>query len=647
MATFYRRHRVLGWVLGALAALVALLVIVVALFDWNALRGPVARLITAKTGRPAAIDGDLKVHLWSWTPTVDVQGLHVGNPPWAKHPVMFGAEHIDVSFSLGHLLRGQIVLPKLQLLNPEVNLERDAKGQASWEFTNTVGTPSAEPSKPTKVPTIRLLVIRDGKVTVEDQIKKLTLNGTLNADEKASGSDTKAFQLRLTGLLNAKPLKVQFDGGPLLNLDPHTPYDFAVQIVASTIHVDATVSIIKPFDLSEFNAKLHLSGNDIAGNVRRTDALFQIDKLNGRIGGSDISGSVGIDTGKKRLALKAQLESKNLDIKDLAPTLGVQHETVTVSTKSAPGRAAVPAGPVKLKKAEFLLPDADLQLNRVRGMDADFAYHAQSVTAPKLPMKEVTLHLVLKDGDLKLDPLSFGLDKGAISGKVEIDARHSVPETSIDMRVEHVDLSQFKSDKATQAPLTGELGGRLRMHGSGASIHKLASSADGGLGVAVPHGEVSDVLAELTGINVLKGLGLLFSKDNNKTEIRCGVIDFEADKGELTAKTFLLDTTNVLITGRGGVNLGSEAMNLALQGDPKKIRLLRLRAPVSVTGTLSNPTVGIKPEKLALQAGAGVALGVLLTPAAAALAFIDPGLAKDANCAAVLGQEKETQSQAR
>ena len=655
---FFRSHPKSKWGLITLGAVLFVLMLVATFFDWNRARGPIARMITAKTGRPAAIDGNLHVHLWSWNPTIDIEGLHLGNPPWAKHALMFGAERISVSVSVGRLLRGQIVLPKVEILTPEVNLERDKDGRASWEFTNSSGTPPPTDAKPTQLPTVRLLIIRDGKLDVEDRVKKLILKGSLAAGEGAGSTSNNAFQLRLSGQLNAKPLKVEFNGGPLLNLNPKTPYDFNVSIVASTIHVSAIVSISKPFDLSEFTAKLHLSGDDladayyltglalpntakydIAGDVHRTDALFQIDGLRGQIGSSDIAGELGVDTSKKRLALKAKLTSKNLNFKDLAPSLGVQPAPVTDQKLSSTNLSSTPT--VKSKKSEKLLPDADLQLNRVRGMDADVTYHAQSVTAPKLPMKQVSFHILLDNGDLKINPLSFVLDQGTVAGAVDIDARHDVPETSIDMQIDHVDLSQFKSAKATTAPVSGTLRGRLRVHGFGSSIHKLASTADGGLGVAIPHGEVSDVLAELTGINVLKGLGLIFTADNKKAEIRCGVIDFEAVKGHLTSKTFVIDTTNVLITGRGDVQLGSEALDMSLQGDPKHLRMVRLRAPVSVTGTLADPTIGIKPEKLAAQVGAAVALGVLLTPVASVLAFIDPGLAKDENCAAVLSQEHD------
>jgi uncharacterized protein involved in outer membrane biogenesis len=120
--------------------------------------------------------------------------------------------------------------------------------------------------------------------------------------------------------------------------------------------------------------------------------------------------------------------------------------------------------------------------------------------------------------------------------------------------------------------------------------------------------------------------------------LRCGVVKFQVEQGQLNAKTMVLDTTNILITGRGGINLATERLDLSLQGDPKKVRLVRLRSPIRVGGSLSKPQVGIKPDKALLQAGTGTVLGTLLTPIAAILAFVDPGLAKDADCSALVAQ---------
>lgn len=652
-------------------AVVLLVVLFLALFDWNLLKPALARTITSKTGRPATIAGDLKVHLFSWQPSAEIDGLSLANPHWADRRVMFSAQRIVVSVSLTHLLGGHLVLPRLEISNPEVNLERDAKGRASWELGSESGTPNHD-SKPLKLPTIQRLTIENGKLHVVDQIRKLAFNGTLVAADKSGVAaekdgtrDPQAFKVRSAGTLNEKPFRLDADGGPLLDIEPDKPYSFTAHLTASDIDLDAQVTVVKPFDLSDLDAKFTIAGDDLAdvfyltglalpntpkyrlsASLHVDGTLFTADDLKGRLGSSDLEGKLQVQTSGDRPKLTGKISSRNLRMVDLAPTLGEGAPESTEAARKPPTSQAVEAHAVDETAEETpstaadgtLFPDADLQVNRVRGMDADIAYRAASVVAPKLPMKEVSFHLVLNDGVLTLDPLSFVLDAGKFSGKVRIDARKDVPVSEIDMRLANVDLSQFKSATAQQAPLAGVLSGRFKFHGTGASVHKFASTSDGSVSVVIPHGRINDAIAELTGINVLKGLGLLISKDQSQADIRCGIVDFKDRAGVLNTTTVYMDTSHVLITGRGNINLSSETLDLALQGDPKSITLLRLRSPISLHGTFLHPAVGIQAGKVAEQVGIATALGALLTPAAAALAFIDPGLAKDKDCSTLLSQ---------
>jgi len=57
-----------------------------------------------------------------------------------------------------------------------------------------------------------------------------------------------------------------------------------------------------------------------------------------------------------------------------------------------------------------------------------------------------------------------------------------------------------------------------------------------------------------------------------------------------------------------------------------------------VQGDLRHPSFKVDAKKPAAQAAGAVVLGTLLTPVAALLAFVDPGLAKDANCAGLLAE---------
>jgi AsmA family protein len=662
MQNLFITHKKTAWGAVIVGAIAFALILFLILFDWNMLRPLVAREITAKTGRAASIEGDLKVHLFSWTPSAEIEGVTLKNPPWADRKLMFGAKQISVSVSLGRLLRGQIVIPQLELVEPVLNLERDSKGRASWELGSTAGTPNGN-KQPAKIPTIQRLLIQDGKLQVTDQIRKLRFGGSVVAVQQAGEGDASAFKVRAKGSLNGKPFRLDANGAALLNLTPDKPYEFSMHVTAADINLDSQITVPKPFDLSSLDVKFVVSGNDLAdvfyltglalpntppyrlsALVRVSGTKYRVDDLSGKLGSSDLGGKVVVETSGARPKLTATIASHNLKMVDLASTMGGQ--AGKPASLSASKAALSKHGAATIDQSQgMLLPDADLQVNRVRGMDADVTYTAVSVDMPKFPMKNVSFHVLLDDGVISLDPLSFILDQGGFSGSVRIDARRDVPESAIDMRMADVDLAQFKTAKMTEPPLSGKLAGRIKVHGTGSSIHKFASSADGGVSLIIPGGELNQALAELTGINVTRGLGLLLTKNEAKTAIRCGVVDFQAQKGTLGAKTVFVDTTDVLITGRGGINLNTEALNISLRGEPKKLRFTRIRAPITVKGTLEHPSVGIDAGKLAEQGAVATALGVLLTPFAAVIAFVDPGLAKNKDCAASVAQAGEPVSE--
>ncbi len=688
-----------------MAALVAACVVValavfLSLFDWNLLRPALARAITAKTGRATVIHGNLKVHLWSWNPSVEVDRILLANPDWASNSTMFSAESVTVSMSLPRLLRGQLVLPLVEVTAPAINLERESGGRASWVFGSASGVPKQAKTS-AHLPLIERLTIDDGHLHVVDAVRKLRFSGSIVAGDRLRDSgarpgqsgaahgpesvarDIPGLEIHCRGSLNAQPFLLEAHGGPLQDIAPNRPYHFETHVSTAAIDLVSHVTLPKPFDMSDLDFTFVVSGEDLANlyyltglalpntpryrvsaTVHVHGSMYVADDVQGRLGASDIFGDAKVQTAGARPKLTAHLTSKILDIADLAPTLG--HPSSASAALALPdgagNSAAAPAMPVAAAHssaprspaasaaaasraataapsvAERLLPDADLQVNRVRGMDADVHYTAAAVVAPKLRLRRASFHLVLDDGILSLDPLSFGLEPGEFVGRVQIDARGDSPISDIDMRIEDVQLEQFKSAAMKQAPFTGTVTGRVQFHGPGSSVHKFAANSDGTVAIVIPQGQINAAIAELTGINVLRGLGLLISKSETQTAIRCGVIDFDDQHGNLRSKTVYLDTSNVLITGHGDVDLGAERLNLALQGDPKKIRLLRLRSPIDLHGTLLHPEVGIDAGKLAEQAGAAVALGALLTPAAAALAFIDPGLAKNKDCSDAFAQ---------
>jgi hypothetical protein len=117
------------------------------------------------------------------------------------------------------------------------------------------------------------------------------------------------------------------------------------------------------------------------------------------------------------------------------------------------------------------------------------------------------------------------------------------------------------------------------------------------------------------------------------------VMHFEARGGVLASRQIVLDTDPTRIDGHGTVNLKDETIDATLQGKPKHFQFLHLNAPITVSGKLDSPGVGVESKPAITQGVIGAGLG-LLSPLASILAFIDPGLAKDANCAGLLADAK-------
>ena len=557
---------------------------------------------------------------------------------------------VRVSVRLKSLLRGRVVLPLLSIEHPRVDLFRDAQGRANWDFSN--GKPAG--GKPFKLPPIQTFVIDDGRLTVRDVQRKLTFAGTVNANEQRQGAYDHGFRLIGKGELNRNAFTANVTGGPLINVEPDKPYPFDATVTAGATRVTAKGQVPKPFDLGVLNAAVSVEGRDlnqlydltgltlpntppyrVAGQLRRDGKVYYYDRFSGRVGASDISGDASVDVASGRPFVKAKLSSRLLDFADLAGLFGVPGAS----------KAAAPEQKVEtrtLKAQGRLLPDATLQTNRIRAMDAQVSYTAAQVKGTALPLRNVTLGVDLDHGLLKLDPLTLGFPTGRLSGSASLDARPKTPVTKVDVRITDLQLEQFVPPVAGSRPLVGGLMARARLTGAGNSVHKAAASSDGAVTVVIPHGQIRQAFAELMGIDATKGLFLLLGHDQQPTDVRCALADFSVANGVMTARNIVFDTGVVLVNGSGTVNLGDERVDLEFKGKPKKLRAVRLIAPITVGGSLTNPRFGIEPAGAIAQAGIGAVLATALSPLAAILPFVSPGLEKDASCAALFSQARQS-----
>lgn len=617
--------RWLKWPLVALAGLIALLLAVVigtaALVDAGYLHEPIRRLVVAKAHREIRVLGPVNIHLFSRYPSLTAERVVIHNPPWMPAGIL--AEIGRVSFELETpTLAEPLRFRRLELQSATFNLLRDASGKANWR--SIPGRMSNEGP-----PLMSSLSVADAQVHLRDARRHLTFDGKVSA----IGLGADSLQIDGAGRLNTRPMTLAIVADPLATARRDKPYRFRFEEHSSGSTISGCGALARPFDVRKLQSTLEASGEDlkdlyflvganfpdtgsyrVSGKLQRSGLQFTFTNVHGVTGESDIAGIVHVDSTAARTQLTADLHSGQLRRVDL-------------------GKGAAKRAPER-KEGQPLLPDTPIEVGDLRRTDSTIIYRARDVDMGKLKLNTLVARVKVDHGVLTAAPVSAQFADGSVTGQWKFDGSKDMFATQVALDFDGLQLSQFGRRDKDQPPLEGLLRGRLQLAGKGRSLHELAVSADGTIVAILPHGEIRASLAELGGID-LRGLGLMLSGKQEMTTVRCGVAAFEAHDGALTSKALVLDTEPVLIAGTGMVDLDSEALDFQFRSHPKHFGV-RLRASLVVHGTLAQPVVGVKAGSSMAQAGAGAAVGALLTPLAAIAAFIDPGRAQDADCAALI-----------
>lgn len=633
---------VLKWIglglLGLVVVVVAGVGIALAVFDWNDARGFIARQASKALNREVAIDGDLKVRLGNPI-HIHMEGLRVANAPWSDEKTMAELRVLDATLRPWPLLRGDWELPELRLTGPKLILEKNKDGEANWTFgppdaRKEAAKEAATPDKRGDIPVIGSLVIDDGRVRYRDPGAEIDIDSALNTATGGNGED----QVNLNGKGNfaGKPFTLTAEGGSLFYLrDNPKPYPLKVQAAIGKTKAKIEGSLAEPVKLEGIDLSVEMSGDDLAeifpivgiptpktrpyaisGHLTREERRWRFDGMNGRVGESDLSGKLQVDLGGDRPMVTADLTSKRLAAIDLAGFIGA----------SPRGSDDYPT-----RGRDRIIPATPIPLEKLRTTDMDVRFKGQRVEAPFAPLDALDTRIRLENGHMTLDPLSLGVGGGKIAGTVTLDGSRKTPAMRTNLEIRKLQVAQFFRDTPFAKDMGGTASGRIQLAGSGGTVADILGSADGKLGVAVDGGRISSLAVKGLKTNILETLGVVLS-GSQPLPFNCLVANMNIDNGVAKADALVLDTPETLLTGEGGVNLRTEALDLRLLGRAKEAQVLATHVPVLVRGTLGNPDIGVDPTESAARGAAAVALGVLLTPLASVLPFLDPGSDEQPHC---------------
>jgi len=649
-----RKRPFIAIVIGFFAAITALLavtVLCIILFSESLLRTLIEVKGSQLLGREISVDGKINVE-WHWGYThINIKKLRLQNAADFSDPDMARVELIDLHFKPLRLLGGHIDISELTVNAPEIYLERKSVDAANWDF------PALAPANPVgedttdnrfEFPVIDQLKISRGHIVFKDDIKGLNLD--LQLDSVTANDETvvegksgfeKGYALSGKGRLQEKDFSIKAMGGSLSELrDASVPFPLRLTLEMGETKVVIDGRFQNPMELEGVDAVLKIEGANLAdifyltaiplpptpnytleGQLTKSGTVWAYRDFKGQVGSSDLAGTLAYAVGGVRGFLTADLTSNVLDAADLGGFIGLSPEN-------------------EVAKSTKLIPDVPLSRERLLATDLNIHLKANKIEAPNLPFKGMDVRFDLRDGVLKLDPLNLVLADGRVEGAIEIDANPAVPPMKVDLKLRQLNLTQFFKGTRFESNTNGVFGGKVSLAGEGASLADVLATSNGDLALIMSGGEISLLLIEAADLDIGQALPLLLGKDKS-TRINCGVMNFNVKDGLLSSNVVALDTKDSLLVGKVDIDLKDEKIDARLDAKPKDTSLLSLRIPITITGNLISPSIGIDKEKTANRGATAIVLGALLTPFAALLAFVEDGDAPDANCRALIREARK------
>ncbi|WP_181870012.1 AsmA family protein [Halomonas sp. DQ26W] len=471
------------------------------------------------------------------------------------------------------------------------------------------------------------------------------------------GADTPGVHLVGDGTYEQEPFAYDLVVGGLLGLAvDETPYPVTGELSARDTRLYINGSVVRPFALESVEGDARLEGPtpaelteltgislpdlppyEVAGYLRYSDGLLNLDGLEGSVGTSDVAGDLRLRLGERN-QVWATLTSEWVDVDEL---LGIEPENGPDEAASSDQQSWI----ADVERHQRIFSDHHWDLEALRNTDAVLDYRAAEVHSRYAPLNDLSLDLELEQGVMTVSPLRVGLGGGQVYAAWVLDAHQEAVVGELELEISQVNLAALLDEAGlpdVAEDTLGIIGGHGEFDFRGRSMAELMAGLDGELKLAMSQGWLDIIAAELMPLNVANAFVEALSGQDGQVRLECSYVHFKADNGLVTLENFFMATEIAHFVGAGAMSLATEELDMAFEGHNREVTFFTANTPVKLEGSLSNLEVEVVTPEL-LTRGVLSALGALVAPPLAILPWIDPGGGEDVGmgCDEALAQYHE------
>lgn len=474
-------------------------------------------------------------------------------------------------------LQGKVVLRGDLVELDQVRLQRE-HGDARVELTIGIDTPQPylDFDVTASGPDVRSVLRGTGTFEAYEQAFSIVARGTLRGSHWTFGELDAAIgqaTVKATGDLEFEDAKAS------------TEFDFALDV--------PSLAQLGTVDGRKFQDQ----ALSVSANIAGGDGVLTAEKLNVRIGDSDIHGDV--------LFRKGNVPEIDIDVYSgrlvLRPFLEEEEKEPAAVPEFEDGR---------------LIPDVAMPVDALRKVNGALAIDIAELQRKNLFLRDVRLDAHLRDGRLEVSSARTGGRSGELVATGWYDASADIGAASLDLVARSFGLGLLEQD--IDLMMKGDFDIGLKTTGN--DLRSMAGNANGVVYVDTRGGRFTrnEFVQAIYGDMLEETLNTLnpFRKTDPYTDFECIIVPLSIADGMVSGAPSIFASTNkIRFIVQGSLNLESETLRFGVRSTPRRIVSLSAAELVNpylqVVGTLSSPQLAVDETGVLITGGAAIATGGL------------------------------------
>ncbi|MCZ6801631.1 MAG: hypothetical protein O7F12_14205, partial [Nitrospirae bacterium] len=193
---------------------------------------------------------------------------------------------------------------------------------------------------------------------------------------------------------------------------------------------------------------------------------------------------------------------------------------------------------------------------------------------------------------------------GQVEINLELDVAGMIPTLALKATSVNLDLGRMLTTlQATDRITTDEGRFLIKIKGRGYTLGEVLSRANGEIDIIEGPFEIRTNSIDLWARGLMIEAFTSRWKKKEITKFNCAVGYFDVENGIMKSDAILIDTSRLTIAAIGGLNLGTENIDLVATPRSKNPTLFSMTHPVRLTGKLADPDVSNDPFHIAKSEG--------------------------------------------